>query len=77
MLMHDTALWAMAKYLAEVDFRVRCQSGEDPPAAWAGTSQRLSEMLDATGYNLSFFAPEVTAMKRALLRPARAAERAL
>ncbi|MVN85180.1 hypothetical protein GO986_00145 [Deinococcus sp. HMF7620] len=57
----------MAKYLAELDFRMRCQNGETPSAAWDAVTERLAELLDTTGYNLTFFTPELNVLREQMM----------
>ena len=60
-------MWALTKYLAELDFRMRCQNGEAPAQAWEAVQQHLPELLEPSGYSLTYFAPELRVLRQRLL----------
>lgn len=66
MYVHDHRIWAVAKYLAELDFRARVGQGQSPESAWGDVRTRLSEFLDPIGFNSSYFDPEMKVLERQL-----------
>lgn len=60
-------MWAITKYLAELDFRQRRQQGQPPLVAWAAVRLRLAELLEPSGYSLTYFTPELAALREALV----------
>lgn len=60
-------MWAITKYLAELDFRQRRQQGQPPLVAWAAVRLRLAELLEPSGYSLTYFTPELAVLREALV----------